>query len=484
LVANDGLAFVEKRPANLFSIQDFILAHNIDDKNLSEIQKNVLYVLSWVPSLNGTSLERVVRGYSGGSEDDFIDAIEDMLLSCLIVSHTDEYSIASELREIFRRRYGFGDDKLLEFFSDELSKQWEEESENGRFSSNLVDTIIFIFSMAGKSLPDSFKNLMLPSRLAEIVRFRYNQGRHNRDDLDGVIRWGLASEHIKMDETVREEILSIVVQAMIRNRRFEEADQLLDALGKRGYRSVPFLRGFRLRRDGRGEDAIPQYREALRIGKNERYALQELATVLSQLGRTNDLATLLRENDNMVGDSAVLLDFKIGFLISEGDIRGAEVTIDQLSNLPQDDGRSVIRSAQILSKRDGNHGRAFALVNELVLSGIGDQVRARRWRGLFAALAHETEVAKRDIAFLGGLQGQEQTTQRLKVYAALAENRIPEAEREVAKLDNLSVQNRGLRAHVLERTADMSGVPLAERTKLREEAATLRAQAKGSDIDV
>ncbi|KQZ61439.1 hypothetical protein ASD67_19650 [Sphingopyxis sp. Root1497] len=407
-----------------------------------------------------------------------------MLLSCLITANGDGYSIASELREIFRRRYGFGDDKLLQYFSDELSKQWEEESSSGRFNANLMDTIIFIFSMAGKALPESFKELMLPSRLAEIVRFRYNQGRHNREDLDGVIRWGLASEAIKMDETVREEILSIVVQAMIRNRKFSEADALLDTIGRRGYRSVPFLRGFRLRRDGRGEDAIPHYREALKIGKNERYSLQELATVLSQLGRTNDLATLLDDYNDMVGESAVLLDFKIGFLISEGDIKGAERTISRLANLAQDDGRSVIRTAQILSKRDGRHDRAFELVNDIVLSGIGDQVRARRWRALFATLAHEVETANRDILFLDGLQGQEQTTQRLRVYAALAENDVPSAEKEVAKLDNASVQNRGLRAQVLERMAGKSGLSLIEKSKLREEAYLLRSQARGADIDV
>ena len=484
LVANEGLEFIEKRPSNFFSIQDYILAHNVDDKNLSNEQKSILFILSWVPSLNGVSLERVVRGYLGCSEDDFIDSIEELILSCLITSNNDGYSIASELREIFRRRYGVGDDSLLKYFSEELSRQWEEESSNGRFNSNLMDTIVFIYSMAGKSLPDSFKDLMLPSRLAEIVRFRYNQGRHNREDLDGVIRWGLASETMKMDETVREEILSIVIQAMIRNRKFDSADALLEKLGKRGYRSVPFLRGFRLRRDGRGEDAIPHYREALRIGKNERYALQELATVLSQLGRTNDLASLLEDYKNKVGESAVLLDFKIGFLISEGDIRGAEETIAHLATLAQDDGRSIIRSAQILSKRDGRHDRAFELVNEVVGSGIGDQVRARRWRALFAALAHEVEIANRDIQFLAGLQGQEQTTQRLKVYAALAENDTPLAEREVAKLDNSSVQNRSLRAQVLDRMANKAGLTLLDKNRLRDEAQLLRAQAKGSDIDV
>lgn len=484
LVANEGLDFIEKRPSNFFSIQDYILAHNIDDKNLSDEQKAILLVLSWVPSLNGSSLERVIRGYLQCSEEDFIDSIEELLLSCLITSNSEGYSIAAELREIFRRRYGFGDDALLQYFSDELSKQWEEESARGRFNANLVDTIIFIFSMAGKALPESFKDLMLPSRLAEIVRFRYNQGRHNRDDLNGVIRWGLASETIKMDETVREEILSIVLQAMIRNRKFEDADALLDKIGKRGYRSVPFLRGFRLRRDGRGEDAIPHYREALKIGKNERYALQELATVLSQLGRTGDLASLLKDYDDNVGESAVLLDFKIGFLISEGDINGAEETISRLANLAQDDGRSVIRTAQILSKRDGRHDKAFELVNEIVLSGIGDQVRARRWRALFAALAREIEIANRDISFLAGLQGQEQTTQRLKVYAALAENDVPLAEKEVEKLDHSSVQNRSLRAQVLERMAGKPGLPLAEKSKLRDEAISLRHQARGADIDV
>jgi len=484
LVANQGLDIIERNPFPIFSLQDFILAHNIDDANLSAIQKEILLILSWVPSLGGRIIEEVILGRHENSEDEFISSIEEMLLSCLIVAHNDDYAISAELREIFRRRFGFGADDLLENFAQILSKEWQESKARGDVNTGLIDAFVFMHAIAGKALPDEFKHLLLPSTLEEIVRVRYAQGRDDRSALEKVVEWGSVATDIPMDETVREAILSIVAQSLIRLRKYPEAEKLISELGEKGYRSVPFLRGFMLRRRGRFNEAIGPLREAIRTGKNLRYSVQELATVLHTIGDYRALDELVSEHKSLIESSAVLLDFKIGLLISASDFGVAESAIAHLATLPQDDGRAATRSAQIESQRDGRHKFAFQTMDALVRQGIGDQLRVRRWRGLFAAYAGEEETARRDIEFLNSKNGQEATAQRLRVHLAIAEGHGDLAQAELDKLEGDSLQKRVLQARVLDLRSENKNLGLAVREKLKSDAAAIRANSFGEAIDV
>lgn len=482
LVANQGLALVERQPNSVFSAQTFILSHNIDEANLSAAQLRILFALSWLPSLRADLLESTVV-CQGVTQDDFISAIEELLLSCLIVTSDEDFAISKELRAIFRRRYGFGDEGLLDRLGEVLAQEFKEAEAEGRFDAKLVDAIVFMHALAGKGIPDELRKVVLPSKFAEIMRTRYNQGRDDRDVLNQIVSWGHAVLEMKLDDTVREEVLGILVQSLVRLRTYDQADAFLTDMETKGYRSAAFLRGFRLRREGKIEEAIPILREAIRIRKNIRYSVQELATIFHSLGREQDLSELLKEHQDVVKDSAVLLDFEIGRLISGNDFTKANELIAELEDIPADDGRSVIRRAQIESQRWGNHQAAFEMVNELVQGGVGDQVRTRRWRALFGILADQKAFSQRDIEFLRSKYGQEGTVERLDVYQAIQEGNGPRAEELSKKLDLQAKQNRSLRARALEILLK-APIGAAEKARIKDEIESLGIADNLSIIEI
>lgn len=482
LVVNMGLDLVQRQPQTVYTAQNFILSYNIDRENLKDAQIDALYILSWLPSIRGDLLAKTIYK-SGHSESDFISAIDELLLSCLIVVSDDEYAISKELREIFRRKYGFGADSLLDNLGQTLSDAWAEMEQFGRFDANLVDSIVFMHAIAGKGIPSSLRKVVLPSKFADILRTRYNQGRHDRETLSKVVDWGLIILDMSLDSTVKEEIQGIIVQSYVRLGAYEKADELIRSMELSGYRSAPFLKGFRLRREGRLTDSIPVLRQAIHTKKNLRYSVQELATVFNRLGDTVRLQELLDANRDVVTDSAVLLDFEIGLKISEAAFGEAESLISLLEQHYQNDGRSIIRRAQIESQRWSNHKAAFEAVNELVLNTIGDIIRTRRWRAMFAAYAGEDAIALRDIEFLKSKNNQEDIVERLYVHLAIANKNGSEAEIKSRNLDIQIIQNRVLRARALEVYADTSVMGAADKAAIRKQAADLRLAAKALDFE-
>jgi hypothetical protein len=80
-------------PRQIYNIQNTILGENIDGDSLSEQQKKILSLLSWVPSLNGGLLERVMAA-DGLDAKEFVDSIENLILGCLIVASGSAFSIS------------------------------------------------------------------------------------------------------------------------------------------------------------------------------------------------------------------------------------------------------------------------------------------------------------------------------------------------------------------------------------------------------
>ena len=480
LVAQKGIQTFEKNPTPLFSVQDGILSQNLDIDSLSVVQKEILSVLSWVPLLSGSLLLELTAKRHENAEDEFVGAIEDLIISCLIVVHGDQYAISSEIREIFRRKYGYGDGQLVSDFSDVLEEEWNKSSDSGGFRTDLFDAFVYMHALAGKALPQELRRLLLPGTLEEVLRRTYAQGRDDRQLLEKVVEWGAVADEMKMDDTVREAILTIVIQAEIRLRRYSSAGQRLKDFAGKGYRSAPFLRGFMLRREGKLQEAIPHLREAIASRKNLKYSVQELATVYQRLGKNDELAELVRIHEDLIEESAVLLDFRVAMLISSRRFPEAEAAITRLSMLPQDEGRSTIRTAQIMSLRDGLHSEALRHLNELFRSSVGDAINVRRWRGLIAAYAGDFETAKRDIEFLASRNGQERAAQRLRVHVAIAEQDAQLARDEFDKLGEQTAQDRMLKAKILEMQIDDPSVPLATRNKFRSEAAAIRNSSRGA----
>jgi hypothetical protein len=285
--------------------------------------------------------------------------------------------------------------------------------------------------------------------------------------------WGEVALEMNMDEAVREEILSTVVRAHVRLLEYGKADGLLSLFDRWGYRAGPFLRGFLLRRQEKYREAIPYLRDAMVTRRLSRSAVQELALCFQKLGMRTELAHLVREHEHLVAKSASLLDFKIGLLLSEKRDQEAEKEIVRLRSLPDDEGRSTMRQAQLLFQRDNNPEEAEVLLSNLIQHDVGDPVRARRWRAMTAAAAKHPELARRDIEFIRARQGRQGLADRLDIYFALAQHDYVAAEKAAEKLGH-SASDELLRARLLEARAGDNQTPLADREVLRVRAAELR----------
>lgn len=477
LISQRGERFFERDPSAFFHLQDEIISENLEMTSLTKVQQELLCALSWVPQIDGRILEAVIQSRHKTSRVDFAGALDNLILGCLVLVVEDNLMISPAIRQVFRRRYGYGEKGLLEAFSSALDGAWTEAQERGEFRADLFDAFVFMRALEGKSLPEQFRRLLLPSTLREVVREAYARGRDGDDPeaLRRVVTWGSVAENLDMDETVREEILSTVVMARVRLGDYDEAEAMLKRFDQKGYRSVSFLRGFSLRRQGHYEQAIPHLKTALSDRKYRRSTVQELANCYQKMEMRHELAELVSAHEDMVEKSAALFDFHVGALLAENRLPEAQGAIRRLRTMPDDNGRSVCNEARLLMQRDHKYTEAEQILTEIIDKRIGDPVAIRRWRAIAAANAKHFAIARQDIEFIRSRTGRQQIAERLDVYFFLTQGDYDRADRLFSQLRDSAHDGR-LQARILEARANDVRTPLAERERLRAQAAELRAR--------
>jgi hypothetical protein len=150
LVAQRGEMILDQSPSFLYGIQDEILSDNLDVEMLSELQKEMLCMLSWVPHLSGNVLQKVLAARHGAQDLDFVNAVDNLILGCLITPISNNLAISPAIRAMFRRRYGFGPANLLQTFSDALSEEWARSASSGDISSDLFDALCLCTHWRGR----------------------------------------------------------------------------------------------------------------------------------------------------------------------------------------------------------------------------------------------------------------------------------------------------------------------------------------------
>ena len=338
-----------------------------------------------MPQLNASLLRDALIPKHGIDDAAFARTLEGLILGCLIIVSGSNYAISGPIRLLFRRNYGFGSPELLKEFARILRDAWERSIRSDEFRIEMFDALIYLTALEGKSIPAEFRDLLLPSTLHDILRETYDQGHDDENALRRVAAWGGAVRQMRMDETTREAILSLVVRAHVRLGESAPAEEVLSVFDARGYQSTAFLRGFMLRRSGRFPEAVAQLQEARRIRKNYRSVIQELASCYSAQARWPELTRLIKEEDRVVEASPFLLNTKIGMLLGNRNFSEAEAAISRLRLLPGEDGRADGRYAHLIMKRDRNFGEAERRLTALVERRTRGQVGVRKLRALAAA---------------------------------------------------------------------------------------------------
>ncbi|UPJ50271.1 TIR domain-containing protein [Bradyrhizobium sp. 200] len=473
LAAIKGVHILERDPRQLFNIQNMILGENIEDGSLTEPQRKILCLLSWVPSLNGALLEKVVAS-EGLTAENFVDAIEDLILGCLVVATGSNFSISPAIRLVFRR-FNVTPPELLRSFSQHLSEEWKTAQAKGEFRNDLFEAFVFMHALEGAALPPELRPLLTPGTLVDVLRENYARGKDDPKILAQVIRWGELSEQMKMSEATREEVLSTVARAHIRLGKYSDADRIIDAMSRKGYRSVPFLRGHSLRRQRDYGGAIELLVEATRERKLNRSAVHELALAYKKSGRANELRKLLTKHKELIRDSAMFADFQIGVDLARNDFGAAEHAISRLRTMPDDNGMSDVRLAQLLMKRQ-NFREAKELLTRLTGADGANNIRIRSIRAVCAARDGDFQMAQQDIDFIGEFPAWNDATIHLKASLLIEQRRPVEARKLLDTLPSKGPEEWMLYARALDNEADMPNILLADAQESRRRAAELRAQ--------
>lgn len=481
LALQKGGAILERDPSQLFNIQQAIIGDIVHSGKLTTAERAMLDVLGWLPGLGANLLEEIIVRELGISDDDFDQATESLILSCLIYVTKYQYSIAPSVRQYYRR-FNVTDSKVLAAMANVLSRQWQAAQDEG-FRDDLFAAFVFMQVMEGKSLPPELRRLLTPGNLHDAVRDAYARGKQAEDEgaIKQAISWGQIAIEMPMSHSVREEILSTVARAQIRIRDYAEAAKTIELMRRSGYRSVTFLEGHALRKQRKFEEAIPKLRFVVDNFRHNKAAVHELALCYRRLRKSRELEALLKEHGDAVRDSPIFLDFMIGLNISRGELSSVPLAIERLRVMDESPDRANLRYAQYLMRRGNNKGAAEYLSHILETDGRGGR-RLRALRSIATARAGNYKIARADLEMLRALPGYEAQAASIETQILFAEGKLREA------LD-LSFRNPPeepgdwlVRASILEALANSSDASLPDGNLMRNEAAEIRAEY-ASDVE-
>lgn len=476
LARQKGSAILERDPRQLFNIQQAIIGEATKGENLNRGEQFILSVLGWVPNLGADLLEKVVVERLRLDAQEFNDAIEGLILGCLIYATGYRYSIAPSVRQLYRRENVTGD-IVLEAMSSVFAEEWSAAETRG-FRDDLFSAFVFMQLLEGKSLPPQLRRLLTPGNLHDAVRETYARGKESDDvaAIEQAIEWGKVALEMTMSDGVREEILSTVARAQIRIGKWRDADEIIAFMRRQGYRSVTFLEGHSLRKRRKFDDAIPKLRYVVDNFRHNRAAVHELALCYRRQRRWKDLEQLLDEHGEAVRDSPIFLDFNIGLNIARSDLSNVPTAIARLRAMDDNPTRADLRQAQLLSKL-GQHKAAKDFLTHVIATGGRRSMQLRTLRAVEAARSNDIKLAREDLAFIKSLPNGDARANSLEAEILLVEGRPKLA------LEHLhSPQEPGdwlMRANIMDAIADHPDTGIEESQAMRRESSEIRGRYAG-----
>jgi tetratricopeptide (TPR) repeat protein len=482
LVNLKGVHILDRDPRQLFNIQNTILGENISEDAISAIEKRILMILGWFPELGGDLLRSLA--IENETEEQFIDAVQSLVLGCLVIPSGHSFAIASDIRYLFRRLYVTPGD-LVSKVATALKFEWDRAEANGEFRSDLFDAFVFMHALEGAALPSELRALLTPGTLYDTIRELYRRGKEAEDEkqLKQVVSWGGIAAQMKISDATLEEIQSLVSRALIRLGEYSQASNLIDEMAAKKFRSVPFLRGHMLRRKRDYGEAVSFLTVALKERKYNRSAAQELALCYAKLKRSGDLTKLITENEKVISDSALISDIRIGLALAKGDVETADKEIEILRRNPNDDGRSDIREAQMMIRRQA-YRQAKDFLTGLLTKHTKGVFRLRMHRGVAAAKSGDFPLARDDLLFIKRLSDRALAQLQLETTILNEEGNVDAAQLKMNEIVTMGESDPLLQADIWERKANLPTTTISMRAKLVDDAQRLRVESRNVvDLD-
>jgi tetratricopeptide (TPR) repeat protein len=476
-----GAYILERDPSQIFRIQDSIIGEIIQPENLSGTELRILNILGWLPSLGGDLLELIACDDGSIDSAEFLASLESLRESCLIVPVENEFHISPSVRMAFRRRNPTPPE-LIQSMSSVLKSEWDQRAAAGEFREDLFDAFIYMHALEGKSLPKEFRVLLGPATLLDVIKQSYAFGREEeaKEAFERVVKWGESASEMQMDDSAREDLMATVTRSHIRLRQYREAEDVAKRMAAYGFRSVNFLRGYSLRKQKKYTEAIPYLEQAIKVRKQMRASVHELALCYKNTNSNRKLSAIISQHEDMFSDSALFVDFKVGVFLSKGQIQDAEDAIGQLDKLADAGSLADRRRVQIFM-RTGQYPEAKALIEKIIKWNGEDNFRNRALLAEILAHSGDLDAAERELKSLVRFVGRQDDSERVRAIVYLAAGKPKRALEVLERIDERSGSDQILLARIYD-ALSREEQDISKSEALRRDAARLRAEY-GFDFD-
>lgn len=154
-------------PAPIAAFQDAILIALYESQILTDVQKSVLKLLSWLPRISASIISEL---FPEVDKDLLTESIWELVeFSLLTQADFDKYSCPAVVASTYRRRGEGGYDDLLTRVSEILKDQFENDS----LDYALIDSLLVAIISSGMEISPSLKRLLTPARLLPAIENQY-----------------------------------------------------------------------------------------------------------------------------------------------------------------------------------------------------------------------------------------------------------------------------------------------------------------------
>lgn len=244
---------LEQFPAPIHAFQDKILSDIFADGALSDLQRQVLKLLSWFPLLSSDIL---IKAFPDVKGEDVVQGLWDLAdFSLVEQSDGGKYRVPTLVASSFRRK---SDQFDRESFS-RVSKILEGSFSAGNFDVELIDSLLVGIVADRGEIPLEFTSFLTPSNLLTIVESEYYAGISNPKDgfnhFERAGKLGALAMAMNGSEDTRENALFYAADATVRNGTFPT--DIVTYMRSRGYLSADYIEGsylFHKKRDYEGAE--------------------------------------------------------------------------------------------------------------------------------------------------------------------------------------------------------------------------------------
>lgn len=154
-------------PAPIAAFQDRILIALYESQILTEIQKSILRLLSWLPRLSASIISQV---FSSEEKDNLTEALWELVeFSLLTQADFNKYSCPAVVSSTYRRRNEGGYDDILNRVAEVLKSQFEDD----KLDYELIDSLLVAIVSSGMEISPALRKLLTPARLLPAIENEY-----------------------------------------------------------------------------------------------------------------------------------------------------------------------------------------------------------------------------------------------------------------------------------------------------------------------